>query len=360
MDFEISPVIVEALQKRLDHKIFGYTMVPDGYYNAVADWWRRRYHFQIQQEWIMFCTGVVPAISSIVRKMTKVNENVLVLAPVYNIFYNSIVNNQRNVLTSELVYKDQRYSIDFTDLEEKLADPETTLLIFCNPHNPVGKVWDKQTLEAIGNLCIKHHVLILSDEIHCDLTHPGYRYTPFASVSEEIALNSITCVAPTKTFNLAGLQTSSIIVPNPKLRALVNRGINTDEVAEPNAFAIEGAIAAFTEGELWLDALLEYLMVNKQCIEYFMATELPELKIIHSEATYLAWIDCTAVTNDSKALCEFIRKETGLYISEGAIFGGSGQGFIRINYACPKTRLEDGLRRLKRGIEGFGLNRQMI
>lgn len=353
MDFETSPAIVEALQKRLDHKIFGYTMVPDTYYNAVAGWWSRRHQFQIQQEWIIFCTGVVPAISSIVRKMTKVNEKVLLLAPVYNIFYNSIVNNQRKVLTSELVYKDQRYSIDFTDLEEKLANPETTLLIFCNPHNPIGKVWDKQTLETIGNLCIKHHVLILSDEIHCDLTHPSYRYTPFASVSEEIAQNSITCVAPTKTFNLAGLQTSSIIVPNPELRALVNRGINTDEVAEPGAFAIEGAIAAFTEGEPWLDALLEYLMVNKQWMEYFMAAELPELKVIHSEATYLAWIDCTAVTNDSKALCECIRKETGLYISEGAIFGGNGQGFIRINYACPKTRLEDGLQRLKRGIEIF-------
>lgn len=353
MDFETSPAIVRAMQKKLDHGIFGYTMVPDVYYDAVAAWWQKRHQFHIQKEWIMFCTGVVPAISSIVRKMTKRNDKVLVLAPVYNIFYNSIVNNQRKVLTSDMVYNDYKYSIDFSDLEEKLADDETTLLIFCNPHNPIGKVWDKQTLETIGNLCIKHHVLILSDEIHCDLTHPDYRYTPLASISEEIAQNSITCVAPTKTFNLAGLQTSSIIVPNPKLRALVNRGINTDEVAEPNAFAIEGTISAFTEGEPWLGALLEYLMENKQWIEHFISTELSELEIVHSEATYLAWVDCTAVTDDTKALCDFIRNETGLYVSAGTIFGGNGQGFIRLNYACPKSRLNDGLKRLKRGIEAF-------
>ncbi|WP_308160710.1 MULTISPECIES: MalY/PatB family protein [unclassified Bacillus (in: firmicutes)] len=355
MDFETSPAIVKAMQKRLNHHIFGYTSVPDAYYHAVARWWKNRHQFNIEKEWIMFCTGVVPAISSIVRKMTKVGDKVLVLAPVYNIFYNSIVNNQRKVLTSELIYKDNLYSIDFGDLEEKLADHDTTLMIFCNPHNPIGKVWDKETLERIGNLCIKHNVLILSDEIHCDLAHPRYRYIPFASVSEEFAQNSITCVAPTKTFNLAGIQTSSIIVPNPEIRKLVNRGINTDEVAEPNVFAIEAAIAAFTEGEPWLEALLDYLMGNKQLIEHFITSNIPDFKVIHSEATYLAWIDCSAVTNNTKDLCEFIRKETGLYISEGAIFGGNGNNFIRLNYACPKARLENGLQRLKKGIAAFQL-----
>ncbi|SMQ81592.1 cystathione beta-lyase [Bacillus sp. OV166] len=355
MDFETSPAIVKAMQKRLNHHIFGYTSVPDAYYHAVARWWKNRHQFNIEKEWIMFCTGVVPAISSIVRKMTNVGDNVLVLAPVYNIFYNSIINNQRKVLSSELIYKDHHYSIDFNDLERKLSDPNTTLMIFCNPHNPIGKVWDKETLEKIGNLCIKHNVLILSDEIHCDLAHPGYRYIPFASVSKDIAQNCITCVAPTKTFNLAGIQTSSIIVPNPELRKLVNRGINTDEVAEPNVFAIEAAISAFTVGESWLEALLEYLMENKEFIEHFIANQLPELQFIHSEATYLAWIDYGAVTNNTKDLCEFIRKETGLYVSEGAIFGGNGNNFIRLNYACPKARLENGLQRLKKGIVAFQL-----
>lgn len=226
-------------------------------------------------------------------------------------------------------------------------------MIFCNPHNPIGKVWSKETMEKIGNLCIKHHVFVLSDEIHCDLTHPEYRYTPFASISEEIAQNTITCVAPTKTFNIAGIQTSSIIVSNPELRELVKRGINTDEVAEPNVFAIEAAISAFTEGEPWLEALLVYLKENKAFIEQFIANQLPELHGIHSEATYLAWIDCGAVTNDTKSLCEFIRKETGLYVSEGGIYGGNGNNFIRLNYACPKQRLEDGMQRLKKGIKAF-------
>lgn len=357
MDFETSPAIVEALQMRLIHRIFGYTTVPDAYYDSVAGWWVKRHRYSIQKEWIMFCTGVVPAISSIVRKMTKVGDNVLVLAPVYNIFYNSIKNNQREVLVSELVYEDHRYSIDFDDVEKKLANSDTTLMIFCNPHNPIGKVWDHEVLEKLGKLCIKHQVLILSDEIHCDLTYPGYRYIPFASVSEEIAQNCIICVAPTKTFNLAGIQTSSIIVPNPEIRKLVHRGINTDEVAEPNAFAIDASISAYTEGEPWLHSLLDYLMTNKQYLEHFLASQLPELRVIHSEATYLAWIDCRNVTHNASELCKFIREETGLYVSEGAIYGGNGHEFIRLNYACPKERLVDGLERFKKGIEAFHARR---
>ena len=353
MDFETSPSIVNAMQNRLNHHIFGYTYIPDAYYQAVAQWWEKRHQFHVKKEWILFCSGVVPAISSIVRKMTKNGDKVLVLSPVYNIFYNSIINNQREALSSELVYNDNEYSIDYDDLEEKFSDPDTTMMIFCNPHNPIGKIWDNETLEKIGNLCIKHNVLILSDEIHCDLTHPGKQYIPFASISEEIAQICITCVAPTKTFNLAGIQTSSIIVPNSELRKLVNRGINTDEVAEPNVFAIEATIAAFTKGEPWLGALLEYLMENKKLIEHFITSQLPMLQLMHSEATYLAWIDCGNVTNDTKRLSDFIRKETGLYVSEGSIFGSNGNHFIRLNYACPKERLEDGLQRLKNGIAAF-------
>lgn len=353
MDFETSSAVITAMQKRLDHHIFGYTSVPDGYYEAVAQWWANRHQFKVQKDWIMFCTGVVPAISSIVRKMTKMDEKVLVMAPVYNIFYNSILNNQREPIVSNLLYQNGEYAIDWEDLEVKLADPDTTLMIFCNPHNPIGKVWDRAILERIGQLCIKHHVLIVSDEIHCDLTHPGFKYVPFAAVSEEIANNSITCVAPTKTFNLAGIQTSSIIIPNPEIRALVRRGINTDEVAEPNVFAVEAAIAAFTEGEPWLEALLSYLMKNKKILEQFIQRELPELQVISSEATYLAWIDCSSITQDTEDLCEFIRKATGLYVSEGGIFGGNGDHFIRVNYACPAVRLEEGLQRLKRGIQAY-------
>ena len=234
MDFETAPAVTKAIMDRAVQGIYGYTEVSEEWYLAYQNWWQDRHHFPIEKDWLIFCTGVVPAISSIVRKMTTVAEKIVVMTPCYNIFFNSIVNNGRNVLESRLHYEDGVYSIDQEDLEEKLADPQTSMLILCNPHNPVGKIWDRETLERIGELCFKHHVLVLSDEIHCDITRPGMEYIPFASASEHCKNNSITCVAPTKTFNLAGLQTAAVIVPDAALRHRVNRGLNTDEVAEPN------------------------------------------------------------------------------------------------------------------------------
>ena len=352
MDFETAPEIREAIRKKVDFGIYGYTIIPDEYYLSISNWWERRHNFKIEKEWILFCTGVVPAISSIVRKMTREGDNVLVQAPVYNIFYNSIVNNNRKVLSSDLCFDGKEYSIDFEDLERKLSDPATTLMILCNPHNPIGKVWSKETLKKIGELCIKYNVLVVSDEIHCDLTY-GNSYTPFASISPEIAQNSITCIAPTKTFNLAGVQSSNIIVPNDEIRRMVNRGINTDEVAEPNAFAIEATIAAFTKGEPWLNELIEYLAENKRVVQEFIYNELPSLNIIHSDATYLLWIDCSSITKDSLEFCKFIRKETGLYVSSGHVYGSNGGHFIRMNIACQRERVEDGLSRLKVGVDKY-------
>ena len=352
MDFETAPEIKEAIRKKVDFGIYGYTIIPDEYYLSISNWWERRHNFKIEKEWILFCTGVVPAISSIVRKMTREGDNVLVQAPVYNIFYNSIVNNNRKVLSSDLCFDGKEYSIDFEDLERKLSDPATTLMILCNPHNPIGKVWSKETLKKIGELCIKYNVLVVSDEIHCDLTY-GDSYTPFASISPEIAQNSITCIAPTKTFNLAGVQSSNIIVPNDEIRRMVNRGINTDEVAEPNAFAIEATIAAFTKGEPWLNELIEYLAQNKRVVQKFIHNELPSLNLIHSDATYLLWIDCSSITKDSLDFCKFIRKETGLYVSSGHVYGSNGGHFIRMNIACQRERVEDGLSRLKVGVDKY-------
>lgn len=352
MDFETAPEIREAIRKKVDFGIYGYTIIPDEYYLSISNWWERRHNFKIEKEWILFCTGVVPAISSIVRKMTREGDNVLVQAPVYNIFYNSIVNNNRKVLSSDLCFDGKEYSIDYEDLERKLSDPATTLMILCNPHNPIGKVWSKETLKKIGELCIKYNVLVVSDEIHCDLTY-GNSYTPFASISPEIAQNSITCIAPTKTFNLAGVQSSNIIVPNDEIRRMVNRGINTDEVAEPNAFAIEATIAAFTKGEPWLNELIEYLAENKRVVQKFIHNELPSLNLIHSDATYLLWIDCSSITKDSLEFCKFIRKETGLYVSSGHVYGSNGGHFIRINIACQRERVEDGLSRLKVGVDKY-------
>lgn len=351
MDFETAPQITQAIKKRADHGIFGYNTVPDEFLNAISSWWERYHDFKIENEWMMFCTGVVPAISSVVRKMTTVGENVLIQSPVYNIFYNSIINNGRHILSSDLVYENGEYHIDFEDLEEKLSNPQTSMMILCNPHNPIGKIWDRDTLKRIGELCYKHNVIVLSDEIHCDITEPQSSYIPFASVSEECKNNSITCIAPTKTFNIAGLQTSCIVVPNERLRCKVNRGINTDEVAEPNSFAITAAVAAFTEGREWLEELKVYLEENKNAFKDFVQESIPELHVIPSQATYLLWIDCSKVCEDTEDLCEFIREKTGLYVTEGKEYGPNGDKFIRVNIACPRERMMDGAERLKRGIE---------
>ena len=353
MDFKTAPEIIEAIQEKVGKGILGYTIVPDSWYQAISNWWERRHHFKIDKEWLIFCTGVVPAISSAVRKMTSVGENVLVQTPVYNIFFNSIVNNGRNIVENRLMYDGKEYSIDFKDLENKLSDPQTTLMILCNPHNPVGKIWDSETLKRIGELCLKYHVIVLSDEIHCDLTDTQHEYIPFASVSEICAKNSITCVAPTKTFNIAGIQSAAVVVPDEVIRHKMNRSLNTDEVAEPNAIAMEATVAAFTRGEEWLNELRNYIEENRKAAEKFIESELPELYAVPAHATYLMWVDCNKVTLDTTRLCQFLRSEAGLYVSEGEAYGGTGRGFIRVNIACQRERLEDGLNRLKKGIKLF-------
>ena len=368
MDFQTAPEIREALSERVRHGVFGYSIVPEEWNQAYIGWWERRHHFRMERDWLIFCTGVVPAISSIVRKLTTPAEKVLIQTPVYNIFFHSILNNGRQVLESQLVYDGREYRIDFEALERDLADPQTSLMILCNPHNPAGNIWDKETLARIGELCWKHHVVVVSDEIHCDLTDPGYEYVPFASVSEHCRENSVTCFAPTKAFNMAGLQTAAVSVPNAVLRHKVWRGLNTDEVAEPNAFAMEATLAAFTKGEAWLDQLREYLAENKKMVREFFAQKLPQGKVVTSRATYLLWIDCSAwirgncvgEANDairgkrrgnSAELAEKIRAKTGLYLSEGEQFGGNGAAFLRMNAACPREVLMDGLRRFQAGVE---------
>ncbi|MGF7144496.1 cystathionine beta-lyase [Anaerotaenia torta] len=353
MDFETAPAVLDALRRKVDRGIFGYTIVPEEYRQAVSGWWARRHQFPMEPDWILFATGVVPAISSIVRKMTDVGENVLIQPPVYNIFYNSIRNNGRNLLENKLIYRDGQYSIDFHDLERKLADPQTTLMILCNPHNPIGKVWDRDTLARIGELCAKYRVLVLSDEIHCDLTDPGTAYTPFASVSDLCAGNSITCTAPTKAFNLAGLQTASVVIPDPHIRHKVNRGLNTDEVAEPNAFAMEAAITAFTQGDAWLDELRGYIKENKNIAAEYIGRHIPQIQVIPSEATYLLWMDCCQITCDTSRLCEIIRDETGLYLSSGSAYGQNGQSFLRMNLGTQQSRVLDGLEKLRLGIQRY-------
>ena len=346
MDFPTCPAVREALAARVAHGVFGYTDVTEDWRRAVCGWFSRRHGLEPDPDWLIFATGVVPILSSVVRKLTTPNENVLLMTPVYNIFYNSIINNGRRPLEVPLVYADGAYRMDFAALEAGLADPQTTLMILCNPHNPVGKIWDRETLERIGVLAARHHVVVVSDEIHCDLTDPGRAYVPFASVSETCRENCVVCFAPTKTFNLAGIQTAGAMVPNPCLRHKVWRALNTDEVAEPNVFAMPAAVAAYTEGDEWLDALRAYLFENKQTVRRFLSERLPAVRLVPGEATYLLWLDCAAYTDDSARLAAEIRAKTGLYLSDGVQYGKGGETFLRMNIACPRARVLEGLERL--------------
>ncbi|KAB8295661.1 MalY/PatB family protein [Bifidobacterium avesanii] len=373
MDFAAAPAIREALRRRLDNGVFGYSTVPDEWARAYADWWGSRHGLDVRPEELIFTTGVVPSISSMVRKLTTPAENVLIQTPVYNIFFNSILNNGRNALEAPLSYtrgNDERgrYAIDWADLEAKLADPQTTLMILCNPHNPTGMIWDRETLARLGSLCAAHHVTVISDEIHCDLTDPGSAYVPFASVNEECRAISASCLAPTKAFNIAGLHTAAVLVPDPNLRHKVWRGLNTDEVAEPNAFAVDAAIAAFGHGGPWLDALRDYLAGNKReaarMVDVYNASAPADRRVALCEgpATYLLWLDCSAFTrarghgstfDSTDELCAYLKCAHKVLFSPGAQFGGNGRDFLRINVACPRERMREGLNRLFEGLRAL-------
>lgn len=353
MDFKTHPKVIKALEEIVEKGVFGYSIIPDDFFDAINGWWNRRHHFDFKKEWMIYSNGVVSGISSIIRKLTTPGENVLIQSPVYNIFYNSIINNGRNILSNDLIYENGEYHIDFDDLENKLKNPQTTMMILCNPHNPIGKIWSIDDLKRIGYLCKKHHVLVISDEIHCDICIPGKEYHPFASASRDCLDVAITCVSCSKAFNLAGLQSACVIVKDDNIRHKVWRGINTDEVGEPNIFSMKANIAAFNNGDEWIDALNIYLYNNRQLVSDFIKTYLPHLKLIKQEATYLLWIDISYYSDDSKKFTEFIRLNSGLYLSSGDVYGKNGNHFIRMNIATTSKRVIDGLNRLKKSIELF-------
>ena len=353
MDFPTAPCILEALKAKVEHGIFGYTLLADEWYSSIQNWWQTRHNLTISKEWILFCHGVVPAISSLIRRLTHPGENVLIQTPVYNCFFRTINDNGRNVLENCLRYADGEYFIDWNDLEEKLSDPQTTLMLLCNPHNPIGKIWDKQTLVRISKLCSDYHVVVVADEIHCDLTDPGVDYVPFASVSEAAQKNSITCISPTKTFNIAGIQTSALVIPDEFLRNRVHQGLRCDELSENNVFAGISSAAAFSqEGAERLDELRDYIYGNKKRVGEFLQAELPQVKLVPSQATYLLWLDCCSFCHDFE-LADFIRQDSGLFLTDGTVYGGAGLGFLRLNIACPRSVLEDGLKRLKKSVLNY-------
>ena len=352
MDFETAPCVKEAITERARHGIFGYSVTPDSFFESVADFFEKRHGWRPSPSDMIFSTGVVASVSSAVRALTAPGEGVAVMPPVYNIFYNSIRNNARRVVECGLVFDGESYSIDFDALEACLSKKEAKLLIFCNPHNPVGRIWSREELRRVGEICKRWGVAVLSDEIHCSVTNPDSKgYTPFASASETCRDISVSSVSASKAFNLAGLQSAAVIVPNEELRYKMWRSLNTDECAEPNSFAIPASVAALRQGGEWLDGLLQYLFENRRIAEQYINGKIEGLHAIRGEATYLLWIDAGGVCESSAELVAFIRKKTGLYLSDGAEYGRGGERFLRMNLATQRARLLDGLSRLERAIE---------
>ena len=351
MNFETPEFITEALRSRLDHSLYGYTDMPAEFWPTVTKWIADHHQWNVKADWMRFIPGIVKGIGFVINVFCKPDEKVIIQPPVYHPFRLTPLGNKREVVMNPLImHEDGSYSMDFDGLA-KVADEKCRVLILANPHNPAGIVWDVDTLSRLADFCSERGIIVISDEIHCDMAHPGHKHHPFASVSEVCKNNSITCISASKTFNLAGLQSAAVIIPDERIRQIMNRGLNSDEVAEPNVFAMAGTIAAYTKGDAWLTALREYLFKNRKIVEEFLKKELPQLVMTPQEATYLLWIYVGNVAEDSGKLCDFIRKETGLYMSKGEGFRGNGRLFVRLNIACPKERLLDGLARLKKGVE---------
>ena len=348
MDFPAAPAIQSALQRRLDHGVFGYTMVTDSYYDSVVNWFYRRHGWQINKEWILYTTGVVPAVSCTLKALMLPGENVLVQTPVYNCFFSSIKNNGCNIVENALRRQGNSYVIDWDDFERKCADEKTTVFLLCNPHNPVGRVWKKDELERMNDICKRHDVCIVSDEIHCELVMPGHSFTPFGAVSEACLDNSITLNSPSKAFNIAGLQIANIVCKNPTWRRRINRAININEVCDVNPFGPVALQAAYNESEEWLDELNQYIWGNYQALKAFFKDELRQIEVFELEGTYLVWIDITATGLTSDEATERLLKEGKVMVSSGTLYGrNAGEGYLRLNIACPRQQMLEGLKRIR-------------
>ena len=345
MDFRTAPAIVEALQKRVSHGIFGYTRVPDAYYDAVVGWFDRRHGWKIRRERMIYTSGVVPALSAVIKALTVPGDKVVVQTPVYNCFFSSVRNNGCTLVSNPLLRVEDTWKVDFEDLERKVSDPKVKLFLLCNPHNPAGRVWTKEELARMGEICFRHDVMVISDEIHCELVFPEYRYTPFASISEEFAARSVVCISPSKAFNMAGLQIANIVAPDEEVRQKIDKAINVNEVCDVNPFGVLATIAAYNEGEEWLVQLLDYLKGNYLWMRDFCRKHLPQFPVGRLEGTYLVWMDCSSLHQSSEELEQNLMKEARLWLNAGTMYGAEGEGFMRWNIACPRSVLEEGLKR---------------
>lgn len=349
MDFECAEPIIDALHKRVDHKIFGYSSNnTDEYFNAVHSWYKRRFGLEIERESIVYAPGIVPAIAVLVRILTEPGDGVIIQRPVYYPFTNKIESNDRRVVNNSLIYKYGKYEMDYKDLEEKTKDPKNKVMILCSPHNPVGRVWKPEELLKVVEICKKNDVFIVSDEIHSDLIRKSYKHTPLQLLCEEYKDKIVTCLAPSKTFNLAGMQLSNLIINDKEIRKkYTDEVVSTGGGSTPNPFAIVATIAAYNESEDWVDQLNSYLDKNIEFIKEFLDKNLPKAKLIYPEGTYLVWIDLNEYNLTADELEDLMIEKANVLLDEGYIFGGEGIGFERINVACPKSILEDCLNRIK-------------
>jgi cystathionine beta-lyase len=347
MDFNAPVGVIKALAERVEHGVFGYTKPMDSYYDAVISWMDRRHDWQIEKDWIMIVPGIVPAIHFAIHTYTKEGEGVLIQRPVYNPFTDAVVNNNRRLINSPLLVKGDRYEIDFDDFEKKIVDNKVKLFILCSPHNPVGRVWTREELKTMGDICLKQNVLIIVDEIHHDLVFKGNKHIPFANLGAKYSNNCITLTSPSKTFNLAGLHISNIIIENKEILKKLNSYLESIALTASNIFGIVGSEAAYNSGEEWLEELIDYLDGNKKLVQKFMAEKFPMIKVIDSEATYLLWIDFRGLGMEKEELEKFLAEKAKLWLNAGNIYGDEGLGYERINLACPRSTLEKGLQQLE-------------
>ena len=360
MDFTVSEEITKSLHAAVDHGIYGYTQPKDAYYNAITNWMEKNHNWKTKREWIMKTPGVVFALGAAVNAFTKPGDAVLIQNPVYYPFTNIIRDNDRRVIDNTLVYEKRvtegksQYSIDYEDFERKIVQENIKLFILCNPHNPVGRVWNREELQYLGEICLRHHVIVVSDEIHNDFVYPGFEHTVFANVDPRFAEFTVTCTAPSKTFNLAGLQISNIFISNETLREAFQKEIDKTGYDEPNALGAVACEAAYRGGQEWLDQLRAYLLENLNFLRTYLQEKIPQIHLVEPEGTYLVWLDCSELGISGKELDQFIVEKAGLWLDGGAMFGPSGSDFQRVNIACPRATLELALDKLKAAVDNLG------
>lgn len=360
MDFTVSEEITKSLHAAVDHGIYGYTQPKDAYYNAITNWMEKNHNWKTKREWIMKTPGVVFALGAAVKAFTRPGDAVLIQNPVYYPFTNIIRDNDRRVIDNTLVYEKRvtegksQYSIDYEDFERKIVQEHIKLFILCNPHNPVGRVWTREELQQLGEICLRHHVIVVSDEIHNDFVYPGFEHTVFANVDPRFAEFTVTCTAPSKTFNLAGLQISNIFISNETLWEAFQKEIDKTGYDEPNALGAVACEAAYRGGQEWLDQLRAYLLENLNFLRAYLQEKIPQIHLVEPEGTYLVWLDCSGLGISGKELDQFIVEKAGLWLDGGAMFGPSGADFQRVNIACPRATLELALDKLKAAVDNLG------